>query len=80
MAKVKCAFCDLAAVGCTVPPMCDKHLVIAQVVTRMKGWGWTEITPGTVRNYLLFNWIPGFDVDEVAALCATMPEFQEKRG
>jgi len=69
--------CGLA-LDCVDPPLCDGHVVIAQALSRMRrvfGWSLDEITPQTVEMYLLFNWVPGFDLGEVEGLCASMPEF-----
>ena len=74
----QCQYCESEALaaGNADPPMCAKHLVIAQVVTRIQTWGW-ELTVQGVQNFIYFNGVPDVALDEVPALCASMPEFQD---
>lgn len=74
-----CTYCDQQAFGngCVDPPLCSKHLVIANVVARIEEWGWT-LTVQAVQNFIHFHGIQGVFLDEVPALCAPMPEFQEE--
>lgn len=72
-----CEFCELEAVDIANPPMCEKHLVVALATARMRRWwGQESVAVDQVVGYLTFNPMPDFDLDEVPALCAQMPEFQ----
>lgn len=75
MATEMCEFCWREAIGFTDPLLCGKHLVIVRAVERMKDWGWVEIDEDRVRAYLWWNRPSDFDMKEIPALCATMPEF-----